>query len=195
MELIMATRAVTDFSNSSLGFAETHQTRASIQNGSNPILARCCSCVVGVMGFALFIIGCVATRGNMTGVAVGGCAVGLGVPSLILNALKVCGKGNQAQAFIDAIEMQGEGDMPDDAKNALDLFVRIGSVVDSALTLMVVIVGVLAIAGHVTPVTAGWAIVAPTLIGLSMSALCCSCICCAGCAMAGVLAIATASES
>ncbi len=113
-----------------------------------------------VINLVLFIIGCVAVAGHMNGVVAGGCVVGFSVP-LILTAIG---------SIISA-------------KHPL---LRSAAVYQLIQAVALTIIGSLAIAGIVTPITAGWCVIAPTIIGLSLA---CCCVCCGGCAY-GVLTLA-----
>jgi multisubunit Na+/H+ antiporter MnhB subunit len=118
------------------------------------IIAAFCECGTTVIGFALFIIGCMAAGGYFTGVVAGGCAIGLSIPLLLMYLVKgVVAKTPQerSQAVINAI-----------------------------LMFAITVIGSLGIAGVLPAVTVGWIVVAPTLISLVVSY--CSC-CCSGLAM------------
>ncbi len=49
----------------------------------NTQIAKGCVVTFGVIGAALFVIGCLAATGHLSGVVAGGCAVGLAIPLLI----------------------------------------------------------------------------------------------------------------
>ena len=103
----------------------------------------------GTLKFALFIIGCVAAAGHMTGVVAGGCVVGLSIP-IILAAIGQLIGGEQK---VDAV----------------------GSII---LSIFLSVMGSLAIPGIVTPVVTGWCVIVPTLISLSLVCCICCCVGC-----------------
>lgn len=118
-----------------------------------------CSAAMGTLGFALFIIGCVAAAGHLTSVVAGGCAVGLAVPLIIGTLFQALTSRNPAilpQAITGCIMM-----------------------------LVVVIIGSLGCAGVVTAGAVGWTIIIPTIIALGCLYCCLCCVGCAGCAVLG----------
>lgn len=98
------------------------------------------------IGLALFIIGCVAAAGHMTGVVAGGCVVGLSIPLILTGIGQVVGGKQKGLALANVI-----------------------------LSIFYTVMGSLAIAGVVTPVVAAWCVLVPTIISLSLACcvLCC----------------------
>ncbi len=115
------------------------------------ISTQSCNALIGI---ALFVIGCVAAAGAMNGVTIGWCIVGLSIPSLI-------------GYVIGAIAGRTPGEK---AANAIPLLI----------TIALIVIGALAVAGIVTPVVAGWCVIGPTLAILAIGIVCC--YCCAPCA-------------
>ena len=163
-----------------LNFASEMRTFYSAQNEAvnsysaqneavNPVV-KCCTGVAGVIGLALLIIGCVGVAGHLTPTVMGGCAVGLGVPLLLAGVVK-------ARAGKSALE-KTEG------------------IAAASMELVVVIMGILALAGALSATAVGWTIIGPTVITLSIAAVICCCCgplaCCAAGAGAGAGAGAVA---
>lgn len=137
---------------------ETHQRDIHLTEEGEAdratIIAAFCECGTTVIGFALFIIGCMAAGGYFTGVVAGGCAVSLSIPLLLMYLIKgVVAKTPQ---------------------------VRSQAVINAIMMLAITIIGSLGIAGVLPAITIGWVVVAPTLISMVVSY--CSC-CCSGMAM------------
>lgn len=120
---------------------------------------RCLSSTSGIFGFALFIIGCVAAAGHMNGVVAGGCVVGLSTPMLLLAVGTIAS-----------------------SKNKQVVGAAIWNVIQS---IALVIIGSLTITGIMTPITAGWCVIGPSLVGLSLA---CCCACCFACIFGGMAA-------
>lgn len=116
------------------------------------ILAASANIGAAVLGSALFIIGCVAAAGYLSGVVAGGCAVGISVPLLLM----YLAKGVRARTPAE----------------------RSQAVTNAILMLAVVIIGALGLAGVLPATTVGWVTLAPAIIGLAIS--CCNCCCCGG---------------
>lgn len=116
-----------------------------VKRAPDDALNKICGCCVGSIFIALFVIGAVAAAGHMSGVAVGGCAVGLSIPSMlacVLNALISKDGRKRAGSCCNAIEM-----------------------------LAIMIIGALGISGILPATTVGWVIVGPVLIGAGC--ICC----------------------
>ena len=140
----------------------------------------------GLLNLALFIIACVAVTGHMSGVVAGGCAVGLGVPSLLLSC----------KGFYDKQqEMVGQftaGDLPPEQAETTLKVMKVIFALSSILSLAVVTIGALGIAGIVSATTVGWVILAPTLAFWATVCCCIPLCCCFACA-GGVAAAAAGS--
>lgn len=108
--------------------------------------------VQGVFTLALFIIGCVAAAGHMTGIVAGGCMVGLsGAALVILIAYLV--RGN----------------------NTINVVLKLPNLVDLVAT---AILGSLAMTGVVSPFAAGWGVLSAALgAGTLNCAIACA-VCC-----------------
>ncbi|MCH9627570.1 MAG: hypothetical protein S4CHLAM2_12110 [Chlamydiales bacterium] len=113
----------------SLSAAEALRSQAYKKNDEGNSLAVSGVCCALPIGIALFVITCVAASGAMSGVAFGGCMIGLGVPGVLTSVL--ASLGNKKAAV------------------AVGCLATITIVVQSVL-------GALVIAGFIPPVTMAW---------------------------------------
>lgn len=97
-----------------------------------------CLCISGSIALALFIIGAIGAAGLMSGVSVGGCAVGLSIPM----ALASCCSG--------AKDENGQS-------RACTILV------DVIYAVVMTVLGSLTISGVLPATTMGWCLIAPTL--------------------------------
>ena len=125
---------------------------------------NCCFCVSSTLGLALLIIGAVGAAGLMSGVSVGGCAVGLSIPM----ALASCCGGAANKGKSQASEI-------------------LNNVI---YAVVMTILGSLAIAGVIPPTTMGWCLVLPTLVKIALSCVINGCIGCIAVGAVTVLGIA-----
>jgi hypothetical protein len=121
---------------------EVIEKNASLKKVDNKgdFLAIGCSAGQGAITLALFIIGCFGAVGQLSAVVMGGCAVGLGVPLLLM-------------AITKALCLPGVQD-------------KVQAVASAVLMLVVVVLGALGISGVVSASAIGWAVVTPTLVNL-----------------------------
>lgn len=110
---------------------------------------NCLQCSANIIGIALFVIACVTAAGHMSGVAAGGCFIGLSAPLVILSIIQACKEKN---GCIKAMH---------------------GVSVIASIALM--IIGALALSGVIPSTTAGWAYLGIALgqVGLGVLACCC----------------------
>jgi hypothetical protein len=143
-------------------YAQTRTQKGGGRNG----LSSVCEVFGGTLTLALFIIGCVAAAGHMTGVVAGSCAVGLSAPLLLASVLRAVM-----------------------ADNPVERSTAVGSMI---MHIALIIIGSLAIAGVIPASAVGLAIILPTVIGLAISCCACCCACSAILALLGLGAAATA---
>ncbi|MCH9627569.1 MAG: hypothetical protein S4CHLAM2_12100 [Chlamydiales bacterium] len=74
-----------------------HAYKKSVESRIFGSCSACC-CVMP-LGFALFVIACVGASGAMSGAALGGCMLGLGIPLAISSALSMLTLDSEAQNY------------------------------------------------------------------------------------------------
>jgi hypothetical protein len=135
------------------GNAQPGQVRES---GGSRLLKYCQFGARAIIIPALFIIGCLAAAGQLSGIVAGGCIIGFSLPLLLVSLVQGVPLQIRQQAHLHTI---------------------------ASVACMVAntIIGALAIAGIIAPAVAGWVVIAPLCLSLFVDV----CLYCCLCSMLG----------
>jgi hypothetical protein len=113
----------------------------------------CAQCCIMPIGLALFIIGCCAAAGAMSGIVAGGCAVGLSIPLLLTT---LCMGRKDALGHDRTLQL-------------------VASIISN---LAYILIGALCIAGIVPATTVGYTVLAISMVDIIIG--CVKLYCCGG---------------
>jgi hypothetical protein len=147
-----------------------------ITKAGNIAPENCCRSFLNILGVAIFIIGCVGAAGHLNGVVLGGCTIGLAGLVALLSVPATC------------ITLSNQ---TEDQQTFGRVFGTVGEII---ISLGLVAVGACALTGVISPVVAGYVIIAPSIIGLTVT--CCGICCCVPCVLLclGCMAARSADE-